>query len=177
MMIDVFADASGSMNELGKRALVRNLFRFLRDYQSFSSQEQEELRFSFSLWSDTVEPLLLREGADIGLFRASGKADFSALEDFLISACDEKEHLAVIVIGDGNYSKEKIQHFHKALKKRKLSIRTICVGSDANHARLKMLSTDKKTYAPWNISVAIDSLLYETPVKTDRPRTCSGLME
>ena len=132
--INIIVDASGSMGEDEKNAVVKYLLNGMS-----SVQKNKSLDISLSLYQWGVETKKIDdiEKAKIILV---GKNTIEGL-DALCSLLDSQD--AVILISDGNFESD----VKKKIKELSNNILPISVGVDANRTILQDISTSKIVYS------------------------------
>lgn len=132
--INIIIDASGSMGEDEKNAVVKYLLNGMS-----SVQKNKSLDISLSLYQWGVET---KKIDDIEKAKISfvGKNTIEGL-DVLYSLLDSQD--VVILISDGNFESD----VKKKIKELSNNILTISVGVDANRTILQDISTSKIVYS------------------------------
>lgn len=160
MQIKIFIDASGSMNEMGKIHLQRNLCRYLMQLPSIDQKKYLGVDIHFYQWIHNVSEVYLQSDGDIPAFNAVGSSNLRVLADFLSQHLNDTEQ-AILILSDGNFSNSDISSFQKELSSYPdLIIRTVAVGADADLWKLKKISTNSSVYLSENIASAIDSTIF-----------------
>lgn len=136
MIINIVIDASGSMAEDGKNAVVKYFLNGVINSRLYMYTDQEK---QFNLYQWGKETLFIPSIETAGISYA-GKADCAGLEELerLIS----KEQ-PLILVSDGNFERKEI----KKLKELSNNILPIFVGCDANRSVLLEISTNKTIYS------------------------------
>ena len=172
----VIADVSGSMKEMGKTPLLRNLLRFISELQVINEDKYTEFEFNFFSWSSSLSEIVFQNNEEQFAIEPKGKADLDQLKVRLESILDNDSPLKVLIVSDGNFSTTDIDNFNKWRKEQSnLMIRTVGVGADADHFKLEKLSTNSKMSKSENISSAIDSLLFGTDIQIGCPDSISQI--
>lgn len=135
-VVNIIVDASGSMCEDEKNAVVKYLLNGISSAKRNFSIEQE-ISFNLFQWGKETKQIADIEKAKI-IFE--GKSDLKGLDE--IGKIIDKQD-SVLFISDGNLEiSEK-----KKLKELSDNILTIYVGVDANKAVLQDISTNKVVYS------------------------------
>ena len=170
--LNVIVDGSGSMNEMGKRFLQRNLCRFISQLPLLDVRTYAELSFLFFRWTSSVAPLAIQDDGDLPVLDAEGKADLGALAKMLKDMPENGRKRRVLVLTDGIFETSKIAEFKKETRSTgNLVLRTVAVGPDADLIKLKALSTNETAYLPENISSAVYSGCFGTDDRVQRPES------
>lgn len=133
LRIDVIADCSGSMREMGKADVMRNAVRTLSVW--FERPENSGCQLAIYLWTDALTRLV--KGGKLA-FR--GKADPSVLREHLDAL---PEGARVLLLSDGLFSVEPLTR--KAREKSVLLI-PVQIGADANEQALRSLSHARRVF-------------------------------
>lgn len=132
--INIIVDASGSMGEDEKNAVVKYLLNGI-----YSVQKNKSLDISLSLYQWGVETKKIDDIENTKISFA-GKNTIKGL-DTLCSLLDSQE--TVILISDGNFELD----VKKKIKELSNKILPIFVGVDANRTFLQEISTSKIVYS------------------------------
>ncbi len=164
----IIVDVSGSMNEMGKIHLQRNLCRYAAQLQIIDREKHTDLDICFYQWSQNVSKVALQNDGDIPALNAEGSSNLLVLSDFLSQHLNDTERSMVLILSDGNFPSSDIVSFQNQLDGfTDLIIRTVAVGADADLLKLKKISTNNTVYLSENIASAIDSIIFGT----DEPLT------
>ena len=156
MQIKIFVDTSGSMNEMGKIHLQRNLCRYVMHLPFIDKEKYLGLDVQFYKWAQNVSEVDLQSDGDIPVFNAEGFSNLCTLVDFL-----SQNSARILILSDGNFSNLDISSFQNQLSSYPdLIIRTVAVGADADLWKLKKISTNSTVYLSENIASALDSILF-----------------
>ncbi|MEQ6970777.1 hypothetical protein [Pectobacterium polaris] len=162
----IIVDVSGSMNEMGKIHLQRNLCRYASQLQRIDQEKYLGDKIRFYQWAQNISEITLQRDGDIPVLKAAGSSSLSVLSDFLSQYLNANGRTTVLILSDGNFPNSDIVSFQNQLGTFSgLSIRTVAVGADADLLKLKKISTNCTVYLSENIASAIDS----TIVGTDEP--------
>ena len=84
-IINIVVDTSGSMNEMGKNHLQRNLCRYLHELRIINEQKYSNIEFRYYQWSSSVTNLFVQESGEFPVLTPKGEADMVALSEYLKS--------------------------------------------------------------------------------------------
>ncbi len=149
----VIVDVSGSMDEMGKKLLAKNLTAFIREFIDRQTPNAFFTSMSLILWNKTVVELPLSSDMDIPEIQAAGKAEITAVKDFLTGKIKKKMQVKVVILTDGNFSQNSSRDLIKWIKhhQQNIDIRFIAIGADAS------LHKFDKVYFAEDIATAIRS--------------------
>ncbi|XWY20925.1 hypothetical protein ACNGTP_06955 [Bisgaard Taxon 45] len=171
----IIVDVSGSMNEMGKIHLQRNLCRYAAQLRGIDQQKYADLDIRFYQWAQDILKITIQTDGDIPSLNAEGSSNLCDLYDFLSQHLNDSGSARILILSDGNFSNSDIVSFQNQLSKfPELIIRTVAVGADADLLKLKKISTNKSVHLSENISSAIDSTIFDfdepliAPVSTAR---------
>jgi hypothetical protein len=158
-ILNLLVDTSGSMYEMGKLLLVRNLVTFIREFSDITPE-----RFPFDgirlvTFNDGLKLVELNKNCETPHFQASGKADLIQLKEWLEAEIEKTPTVKAIVFSDGSFPGDMLKSFgawHEECPH--LTLRAVAIGADASHTRLKALSTNKIVFRSEDISLALESL-------------------
>lgn len=168
MQIKVFIDTSGSMNEMGKINLQRNLCRYLKQLPSIEPEIYSNMKIHVYQWTEEVKEIVLQGDGDIPVLEAKGSSILTTLSEFLSDSSINSKLARILVISDGNFTSNEISNFLKWKNQNNgFLIRVVAIGSDADIFKLKKVSTDNNVYHAENISSVINGvwLNLEEPIK------------
>ncbi|ELI9035116.1 hypothetical protein ABMZ78_09800 [Morganella morganii] len=161
MELFIFVDVSGSMNELGKIHLQRNLCRYAAQLRLIDQEKYSGLDICFYQWEQNVSEVVLQSDGDIPALKAEGSSNLCVISDFLSQYLNDTGRLMVLILSDGNFPNSDIVSFQKQLGTfSNLMIRTVAVGADADLLKLNKISTNNSVHLSENISSAIDSTIF-----------------
>ena len=161
MELFVFVDVSGSMNEMGKIHLQRNLCRYAAQLRLIDKEKYSGLDIRFYQWAQSVAVAVLQSDGDIPDLNAEGSSNLCVISEFLSQYQSDTGRLMVLILSDGNFPNSDIVSFKNQLSKfPDLIIRTVAVGADADLLKLKKISTNNSVHLSENISSAIDSTIF-----------------
>ncbi|WP_429105267.1 hypothetical protein [Aeromonas allosaccharophila] len=159
--LHIIVDVSGSMNEMGKIHLQRNMCRYAAQLRLTDPEKYLGSDIRFYQWAQNVSEVVLQSDGDIPALNAEGSSNLFVISDFLSQYLNEAEKLMVLILSDGNFPNSDIVSFQKQLDTfSDLIIRTVAVGADADLLKLKKISTNNTVYLSENIASAIDSTIF-----------------
>lgn len=159
--LDIIVDVSGSMNEMGKIHLQRNLCRYAAQLRLIDQEKYSGSDIRFYQWAQNISEISLQCDGDIPALNAEGSSNLCVLSDFLSQHLNDTERSMVLILSDGNFSNSDILSFQSQLSTiPDLIIRTVAVGADADLLKLKKISTNNTAYLSENIVPAIDSTIF-----------------
>ena len=174
MELLIIVDASGSMYEMGKIHLQRNLCRYISQLKMIDQEKYASLKIHFYQWARNFSEFSLKSNGETPTL-AQGSSNLCILSDFLSQHSSETGKLMVLILSDGNFPNSDVVDFKNHLGKLTGPIiRTVAVGADADLLKLKKISTNNTVYLSENIASAIDSTIFgsdeplTTPVSTDQ---------
>lgn len=174
-LLYIIVDVSGSMNEMGKIHLQRNLCRYAAQLRGIDQQKYADLDIRFYQWAQDISEVTIQSDGDVPALNAEGSSNLCDLYDFLSQHLNDSGSARILILSDGNFPNSDIVSFKNQLSKfPDLIIRTVAVGADADLLKLKKVSTNNTVYLSENISSAIDSTIfgsdkpYTAPVSVDQ---------
>ncbi|MFM5499828.1 hypothetical protein ACET7P_02665 [Aeromonas veronii] len=157
----IIVDVSGSMNEMGKIHLQRNLCRYAAQLRGIDQQKYADLDIRFYQWAQDISEVTIQSDGDIPSLNAEGSSNLCDLYDFLSQYLNDSGSARILILSDGNFTNSDIVSFKNQLSKfPDLIIRTVAVGADADLLKLKKISTNNSVHLSENISSAIDSTIF-----------------
>lgn len=173
--LHIIVDVSGSMNEMGKIHLQRNLCRYAAQLRLIDKEKYSSSDIRFYQWTQNVSEVALQSDGDIPALNAEGSSSLCVLSDFLSQYLNNTGRLMVLILSDGNFPNSDIVSFQNQLGSfTDLIIRTVAVGADADLLKLKKISTNNTVYLSENIASAINSTIFGSdepltvPLATDQ---------
>lgn len=158
-LLYIIVDVSGSMNEMGKIHLQRNLCRYAAQLQG--KEKYANLNIRFYQWTQDISEITIQSDGDIPVLNAEGSSNLSVLSDFFSQQLNNIERSRILILSDGNFENSEISSFQKKLSLHPgLITRTVAVGADAALLKLKKISTNNSVHLSENISSAIDSTIF-----------------
>lgn len=171
----IIIDTSGSMNELGKIHLQRNLCRYVAQLQLIDQGKYADIDIHFYKWAQNISEIVLQSDGSITNLNTQGSSSLNILSDFLFQNLNITEGSKILILSDGNFSNSNILSFHSQLSSiSDLIIRTVAVGADADLMKLKKVSTNNSVYLSEDIASAFDCVFFESdeqlaiPISTDQ---------
>lgn len=178
MGLFIFVDVSGSMNEMGKIHLQRNLCRYAAQLQLIDQDKYSGADIRFYQWAQNVSEVALQSDGNIPALNAEGSSNLCALSDFLSQHVNDTGRSMVLIMSDGNFSNSDIVSFQKQLGTfSNLIIRTVAVGADADLLKLKKISTNKTVYLSENIASAIDGTIFGSDEPLTAPASTAQILQ
>jgi len=157
----IIVDVSGSMNEMGKIHLQRNLCRYAAQLRLLDQEKYSGADIRFYRWAQNISEVALQSDGDIPALNAEGSSSLCVLSDFLSEYLKDTRRSMVLILSDGNFSNSEIVSFQNQLGTlTDLIIRTVAVGADADLLKLKKISTNNTVYLSENIASAIDGTIF-----------------
>ena len=174
----IIVDVSGSMNEMGKIHLQRNLCRYAAQLRLIDQEKYSGSDIRFYQWAQNISEVALQGDGDIPAFNAEGSLNLCVLSDFLSQYLNDTGRLMVLILSDGNFPNSDIVSFQNQLGTfSDLIIRTVAVGADADLLKLKKISTNNTVYLSENIASAIDSTIFGSDEPLTAPVSTAGILE
>lgn len=174
MMVDV----SGSMAEMGKIHLQRNLCRYAAQIRLISPEKYASINIHFYQWAYDISEFSLQRGGDIPPFNAEGSSNLSELTDVLSQKMNHAEILRVLILSDGSFNHNDYEKFLSWKQQQKrLLIRTVAVGADADLFKLKKISTNNMVYLSENIASAINSTIFGSDEPLTAPVSIAHILQ
>ena len=157
----IIVDVSGSMKEMGKIHLQRNLCRYTAQLQRINQKKYSNFDFYFYRWTQKISKITLQSDGDMPALHTEGFSSLTVLSDFLLETLNNIERLKVVILSDGNFNRDEYKEFIELKNKQKnLIMRTVAVGADADLLKLKKISTTETVYLSENIASAIDGTIF-----------------
>ena len=176
--IYIIVDVSGSMNEMGKIHLQRNLCRYASQLQLIDPEKYSDLDIRFYQWAQIVSELVLQSDGDIPALNAEGSSKLCVLSDFLCQHLNNTGRARILILSDGNFPNSDIVSFRSQLRTfPDLIIRTVAVGADADLLKLKKVSTNNTVYLSENISSVIDSTIFGSDEQFAAPVSTAQILQ
>ena len=174
----IMVDVSGSMNEMGKIHLQRNLCRYAAQLRLIDQEKYSGLGIRFYQWAQNVSEVVLQSDGDIPALNAEGSSNLFVISDFLSQDLNDTGRLMVLILSDGNFPNSDIVSFQKQLGTfSNLIIRTVAVGADADLLKLKKISANNTVYLSENIASAIDSTIFGSDELLTAPVSTARILE
>lgn len=175
MDLILMVDTSGSMNDMGKIHLQRNLSRYAVQLREIGQEKYKDLNIRLFQWEQNIYEITMQNDRDVPALIANGSASLNALSHFLSNNPTDTEISRLLILSDGNFEPDDYKSF-LTWKKENIPplIRTVAVGADAGLLKLKIISTNNTVYLSENIASAIDSAIFgfdklcSAPVSVDQ---------
>lgn len=178
MELFIFVDVSGSMSEMGKIHLQRNLCRYAAQLRLIDQEKYSGLNIRFYQWAQSVSEIVLQSDGNIPALNAEGSSNVCALSDFLSQHVNDTGRSMVLIMSDGNFSNSDIVSFQKQLGTfSNLIIRTVAVGADADLLKLKKISKNNAVYLSENIASAIDGTIFGSDEPLTAPASTAQILQ
>ena len=179
MDIQLFAifDTSGSMNEMGKIHLQRNLCRFISQLHEVDAERYAGVKLDCYGWGSSLSKITIDESGDVPQLEPTGQLNFNALSDFLSRLSGEGRIQNVLIFTDGLFDRDDLAGFTEwKMNNDHPSLRTVAVGADANLLNLKKVSSNESVYLAENIGIAINNTIWGSDTKVDPPQSISQIL-
>jgi hypothetical protein len=174
----IIVDVSGSMNEMGKIHLQRNLCRYAAQLRGVDQQKYASLDIRFYQWAQDISEITIQSDGDIPALNAEGSSNLCDLSDFLSQHLNDTGSARILILSDGNFPKSGIVSFQNQLSTfSELIIRTVAVGADADLLKLKKISTNSSVHISENISSAIDSTIFGSDEQFSIPVSTAQILQ
>ena len=176
-MLVVVTDTSGSMRELGKAMLARNLIACIREQQRLRHEDWCLGELVIVLWGAEADAAELAPDQDLPLFSVGSQAllqPLLALLDNLLST-DGLSH--VLLLSDGHFPSADVSAF-KAWRRGKprVSVRGLALGPDAVPTTLAKMADPGGVFPPDEVVAALASwTLQRDPMLPTRVRDVAGI--
>lgn len=178
MQIRIFVDTSGSMNEMGKIHLQRNLCRYVMQLPFIDKEKYLGIDVQLYQWAQNVSEVYLQSDGDIPAFNAEGSSKLCNLFDFLSQNSNAIGMVRILILSDGNFSNLDISSFQNQLSSSpNVIIRTVAVGADADLWKLKKISTNNRVYLSENIASALDSTIFGSDEHVTAPLSTAQILQ
>ena len=174
----IIVDVSGSMNEMGKIYLQRNLCRYAAQLRFIDQEKYSGADIHFYQWAQNVSEVALQSDGDIPALKAEGSSSLCVLSDFLSQHLKDTERLRVLILSDGNFPNADIISAQNKLSIfTDLIIRVVAVGADADLLKLKKIATNHTVYLSENIASAIESTVFGSDEPLTAPVSTVHIMQ
>lgn len=173
----LIVDTSGSMSEMGKAHLQRNLCCYVSQLQIIDKKKYSDVELRFYQWGEKIIEIFLKSDGEIPVLTPEGQSDLVTLSNFLFGSLDERQKLKVLILSDGNFINSDISIFQKKLRKlTNLQLRTVAVGADADIFKLTKISSNDSVYRAENIASAIDSSIFGADLSVAVPESTEQIL-
>ena len=176
--LHIIIDISGSMKEMGKIHLQRNLCRYAAQLLLIDAEKFSSTDIRFYRWAKNVSGVALQCAQDIPALNAEGSSNLCVLSDFLSQHLNDTGRSMVLILSDGNFPSSDIVSFRNQLSIfTDLMIRTVAIGADANALKLMRISTNNTVYLSENIASAIDSTIFGSDEPLTAPESAAQILQ
>jgi hypothetical protein len=174
----IIVDVSGSMNEMGKIHLQRNLCRYAAQLRLIDQEKYSGSDIRFYQWAQDISEITIQSDGDIPALNAEGSSNLCVLSDFLSQHLNDTGRSMVLILSDGNFLNSDIVSFQNKLGTfTDLIIRTVAVGADADLLKLKKISTNNTVYLSENTASAIDSTIFGSDEPLTAPVSTARILQ
>lgn len=175
--IHVIIDNSGSMNEMGKIFIQKNLCRYLNQLKAIGSDKYLDVDIRFFKWSQNISEIVIQADGHVPELFPEGSSDLIDLADFLSNKLSEEQSLSALVLSDGNFTNSDIVSFKKQLNSHLSPVlRSVAVGADSDLLKLKKISSNGTVYLSEDISAAISSTVLGHDKHLPGPETTDQIL-
>lgn len=172
----IVLDASGSMSEMGKSQLQRNLCRYASQLQTFGMGSCQDIKAQYFKWEREVAEICVDSDGEISSLVFEGTSSLTALSEFLSRTAEGRERSRILVLSDGNFSSSDVRSFQSKRKTLPgLIVRTVAVGADADLRKLKWISSNDSVHRSENIATAITDAAFGYDECTPPPEYLSQI--
>lgn len=173
----VIVDTSGSMNDMGKIHLQRNLCHYVLQLKNSVQHKYADLNIHFFQWTQNTSEINLQSNGDIPALEANGSASLIGLLDFMSKHQNTIRKPSFLILTDGNFDRGDFNKHIKAVSEISgLYIRTVAVGADADLNQLKKLSSNNSVFLSENISAAVDSAILDRDELVAPPKSIAQIL-
>lgn len=175
--LNVIIDTSGSMNEMGKIHLQKNLCRTVTQRLLIDPEKYVDVNVRFFHWSQSISEIIIQSEEDVSALNAEGSLNLRVLSEFLSKNIDD-DRQRFLILSDGNFPSSDILSFQKKLSSfPDLIIRTVAVGADADLLKLRKVSTNNGVHLSENIASAIDISIFGNDKCPSAPRSTAQILQ
>jgi hypothetical protein len=137
----VIADSSGSMQELGKTMLVRNLINHIRMVGRLRNRPDWLEELVVLRWSDKIEVIRLSSDDDLPNWDVEGRLQIAPLIEALNGLVGGSKWSRILLLSDGHWATSDVQAFKKWNRTRSMvSVRALSIGPDSARSVLTKVS-------------------------------------
>jgi hypothetical protein len=177
-LIYIIIDVSGSMNEMGKLHLQRNLCRYITQLPTIDKKKYMDIGFHLYQWAQNISEIYIQDDGDVPLLMPKGSSDLRILSNFLSQGFDSTPNRKILLLSDGNFNSLDVREFKEQLNLlSKLILRTVAIGADADLLKLKKISTNNTVYLSEDIASAIDSTIFASDEPLTAPVSTSQILQ
>lgn len=173
----VLLDCSGSMNEMGKLRLARNLLSFIREQLRLGILPIPYSDVRLVLWRHGEARFLdIATGEDIPTFPAEGQTSIGDLLSTLEEICANfNEPLRLLMLSDGGISMTDLDVWKKWREAHSVDMRVVAIGADASVRQLERLCGKENVYCAEDIAIVISEWPHTKIDPVGRPRSISDI--
>lgn len=177
-MTIVVADASGSMREQGKTALIRNLITHVREQARLGGEPAWRGPLVVVRWSSTAEVVPVTPDEDLPSWSVEGQTRAVPLLPLLDSLCPGDAPARVLLLSDGHMASGDVTAFNAWRRRRQgVSMRALAVGPDAVPATLAKITGPDGVFRAEEIVAALASwTILEKPPLPESLAEVAGAM-
>ena len=152
----VICDTSGSMNEGGKKMLVRNLLTYLHQVACMSGASASFGTLKIVAWGELTEVVEFED--EILPFRCKGKASVDGLANLLSNELADASRPRLLFMSDGQWHHDDLKQLCQWRRSTpNVTVRVIAIGADASARDLRQLADESALFAPEEVWAALDS--------------------
>jgi hypothetical protein len=171
----IVADSSGSMRELGKAMLVRNVINHIRGVARLGRGPDWLMGPVVLRWAETVERINLADDSDLPDWEVGGRLRMAPLLEVLDALVGGSPHSRLLLLSDGHWALSDVQDFKKWKRSQPgVSVRSLSIGPDAVRSVLAKVS-DGGSFPAEDVVPAIASWPHACNVQLDLPRVVGDL--
>ena len=97
-LLYIIIDVSGSMNEMGKIHLQRNLCRYASQLRLIDQEKYSGSNIRFYQWAQNVSEVALQSDGDIPALNTEGSSNLCVLSDFLSQHLNDTGRSMVLIL-------------------------------------------------------------------------------
>ena len=158
-VLHLVIDVSGSMQEMGKLLLARNLVSFIREYLELQINTVTFSKIRLCTLNETIQLIELNKNTEIPKFNAKGKAELSSLQDYIKTELEQSTKVKVILFSDGNFNNKQLKDFCTwSQQHASLLLYSVIIGADANSNNLRQISNNQRAFSAEDISLAVQMM-------------------
>jgi len=177
-VIYIIVDVSGSMNEMGKTLLQRNLCRYASQLREIDQKKYANVDIRFYEWAQDIFEVIHQENNDIPALKAECSSNLNSLSSFLTKELYGIDKPSVLVLSDGYFERDDFEQFVEWKNNNaEVFIQTVAVGADADLLKLKKISTNNRVYLAENIALAIDSAIFDSDASYIAPDSTAQILQ
>lgn len=174
--LHLVADASGSMQEMGKAYLLVSLMRSADQLGLVSAERLPQVDLEFWSWGEVVSELSLSAEGWTAV-PGAGRADLAVLQAFIEQELAQHGACYCLILSDGHFVGGELKSFEQWRKKQvNLYAEVVAIGADANLVKLAKLGTGKRVYQANHMLVAIRHLLFGGKGRAALPQSIAELL-